>query len=687
MLPNIRNFYTAALRFHELIVTAPLSFSGEDDTHSLQEKSGEDRYLTFERSLILIHLGCNEESAPDFVRAIGFYKEALAILTTSAFCRYNIPFLSGSHWGDDNDDDGSTSSNIDCRSDLSGSIASSQSAPFNVTYSSFVSLALHRMGICYLNTGEYEAAAECLRKAVELRKKELVDPTKIVDTTSHHFSITRREREVDLAESLQWLATAYREKNSPDKAYEILRDCMIVKLLLFGKNNVEVANVQFNMGIILGDLSRHEESLECYREALSVQRHHAKEKDVANTLFCMGNVFLRVHTDYQNALECFLEAVLMLENVVGLASVAFNIDEAKCLGGIEPYHIFYDSELEKLKLIERQEKYYNYDRMIHYYTISLDIVSNQIDDFIGLGSFFKSANSRRSDFKDQVITCKVFILEGLSKVYMAQMKWKSALEVLQRKLKILRSSWEQNNSNYASNENQLIDKEYEKTLYHVAHVLFKLRRFQEAKQCYTDVLEARRADSRSTELAMACGVADALHNKGRCFEELSLLNDAIQCYEESLGWRDKADYDENHLESLLFKANTIFHLGSTHLLQNKCEKAKELFDQCMVVFETDGNHTLSEAFVLQCIGKLYHLKKELPSALECYSRSLQIYRDAIGHDENVDQALAKELAVYIAEAFHNIGGKQLVIETSSTYLVTKSTHASPFPLFDVHSNS
>jgi len=66
---------------------------------------------------------------------------------------------------------------------------------------------------------------------------------------------------------------------------------------------------------------------------------YAKEKDVANTLFCMGNVFLRAHTDYQNALECFLEAVLMLENVVGLSSVAFKIDEAKCLGGIEPYHI------------------------------------------------------------------------------------------------------------------------------------------------------------------------------------------------------------------------------------------------------------------------------------------------------------------------------------------------------------
>jgi hypothetical protein len=86
----------------------------------------------------------------------------------------------------------------------------------------------------------------------------------------------------------------------------------------------------------------------------------------------------------------------------------------------------------------------------------------------------------------------------------------------------------------------------------------------------------------------------------------------------------------------------------------------------MVVFKTDGNHTLGEAFVLQCIGKLYHLKKELTSALGCDSRSLEIYCDAVGHDENVDQAFAKELA---------------------GYLVTKSTHTSPFPLFDVHSNS
>jgi tetratricopeptide (TPR) repeat protein len=208
-----------------------------------------------------------------------------------------------------------------------------------------------------------------------------------------------------------------------------------------------------------------------------------------------------------------LEALLLLENVVGLESVAFYIDEAKCLGGIEPYQIFSDSELETLKRIDRQEKYYNYDRMIHYYTISLDIVSNQIDDFIALGSFFKSAYSKSSDLKDQVITCKVFLLEGLSTVYMAQMKWKSALEVLQRKLNILRSCWEQNNSNCASSENVIVDKEYEKTLYNVAHMLFKLKRFQESQQCYSDVLAARRADLRSTEFAMACGVADALHNK------------------------------------------------------------------------------------------------------------------------------------------------------------------------------
>jgi hypothetical protein len=46
---------------------------------------------------------------------------------------------------------------------------------------------------------------------------------------------------------------------------------------------------------------------------LSTQHYDAKGKDVANTLFCIGNIFLRVHTDYQNALEYFLEALLTLE--------------------------------------------------------------------------------------------------------------------------------------------------------------------------------------------------------------------------------------------------------------------------------------------------------------------------------------------------------------------------------------
>lgn len=665
LLQHTREFYIAALRFYELIVARPFTNHGDDDIYGLQESGGEDRSLSSERSLILIHLANNEENTLDYMNAIGHYKEALAILRNPALWRYNLPLLSGSHWGDDNDDDESLNSNDDCRSELSGSIASSHSAALNLTHLSHVSLALHHMGICYLNTGEYKMAADCLSQAVELRKKELIDPAGIVNPLNHHNSITRRQREADLADSLLWLATAHREENKPDKAYEILRDCLIVKLLLFGKSHIEVANVQFNMGIILGDLSRHEESLKCYREALYVQRHFANEQDIVNNLLCQGNVFLRVLADNPKALECFVEALQLLEKVVGLESVTVIVDEAKCLGCVEASHIFHDPEIEGWKRAKRRENNYNYDRMIQYYTISFDIISNHEMDFMDLGPFFKTAYLSGSHFKDRLITCEIFILEGLSKVYMAQMKWKPALETLQKKLKVLRRCWEENSDNRGSfDEKELIDKEYEKTLYNLAHMLFKLRRFQQAEQCYTDILEARKAKSKADASTMACGIADALHNKGSCLKEMNLLNDAIRCYEESISWREGANYADNCLEISLLKANTFYHLGSAHLLQNEWEKAEAMFGQCMKVYKMDGNRTLSEAFVLQSIGKIHHLNKDLSAALDCYSKCLQIYRDAVGHDEDIDQALAKELAVFIAEAFHNIG---VIYDTQKKY--------------------
>jgi hypothetical protein len=54
--------------------------------------------------------------------------------------------------------------------------------------------------------------------------------------------------------------------------------------------------------IILGDLSQYEESCTEY-SALLFKRERC----------CKHSVFLRVHTDYQNAVECFLEALLTLE--------------------------------------------------------------------------------------------------------------------------------------------------------------------------------------------------------------------------------------------------------------------------------------------------------------------------------------------------------------------------------------
>lgn len=665
ILPHVREFFTVALKFYDLADACPKSCNWEDDADSNDEIFSEEKSLSTERSLVLMHLATVEENALDYTSAIGHYKEAVAILRNPACWRYIISMLSGNHWGDNADFDESVQSMSDCNSEPSGSGISSLSVAPNLT------LALHRIGVCYLNSGAYGSAIECLRQAAELRKKELIGLCEINSSNSHHAPNTRREREVELAETLQWLATAYREEGKPERAYEVIRDCLIVKLLLFGKKHIEVGNVQFNMGVILDDMSRHSESLECYKDALQIQRYFANsrtaqvlqsveafdktETDIVNTLLCMGNLFHRVVEDDKKALDCFIEALQILEKVVRLASVASTVDGAKSLGGVDSTHICSGPKSTALKLARRQENGVIYARMTQYYILSYDIISKQHSSCNLATSQDIIFNSTSGFGKDWIATPEIFILTGLSFTYMAQMKWKLAKETLKKKLFIMKKRLnEVCHAKNPLNEKVMFDEAYELTLYNLANIFFKLGEFKKAQRCYNDVLDAWKL-SHTDLFERAHCIADALHNKGCCLKEMNLIVEALRCFEESLKWRDKADSVLYRTEFSVFKANTWYHVGSIFLLQNKCDEAKKMFDQCLAVYKINDSCKLSEAFVLHGIGKIHQLKENSSTALDYYSVSLQIYRDVAGKDENFDPSLSKELAYFIAESYHNIG--------------------------------
>ena len=672
ILPHVREFFTVALKFYDLADSCPKSYNCDDDADSIDEIFGEEKSLSSERSLVLMHLATIEENALDYTSAIGHYKEAVAILRNPALWRYNISMLSGNHWGDNADFDESAQSISDCNSEPSGSGISSLSIAPNLSQSSQVTLALHRMGVCYLNSGAYGSAIECLRQAAELRKKELLGLCEINSNNSHHAPNTRREREVELAETLQWLATAYREEGKPERAYEVIRDCLIVKLLLFGKNHIEVGNVQFNMGVILDDMSRHSESLECYKDALQIQRYFANsrtaqvsqsveafdkmETDIVNTLLCMGNIFLRVVEDDKKALDCFIEALQILEKVVRLASVPSTVDGARSLVGVDSTHICSDPKSTALRLARRQENGVIYARMTQYYILSYDIISKQNSNCNLATSPGIIFNGTSGFGKDWIATPEIFILTGLSFTYMAQMKWKLAKETLKKKLFIMKKKWNEvcHAKNPFSEKVKMFDEAYERTLYNLANIFFKLGEFKKAIRCYNDVLDAWKL-SHTDLFERAHCIADVLHNKGCCLKEMNLIAEAVKCYEESLKLRGKADSVLYLTEVSVFKANTWYHLGSIFLLQNKCDEAKKMFDQCLAVYKINDSCKLSEACVLHAVGKIHQIKENLSTALDCYSVSLQIYRDVAGRDENFDPSLFNELAYFIAESYHNIG--------------------------------
>ncbi len=141
--------------------------------------------------------------------------------------------------------------------------------------------------------------------------------------------------ELDLSSTMEFSALATHGLSDSESALALFQEALILRALHSGKNSLDVADLQYNMGVIHDDLGQYEASLGRYGESLRVRHSQLEqlkfecsntticsgitdeiedvEASVVLTLRCMTNVY-HVLKDFHNAISTNLKAIELLKS-------------------------------------------------------------------------------------------------------------------------------------------------------------------------------------------------------------------------------------------------------------------------------------------------------------------------------------------------------------------------------------
>lgn len=140
--------------------------------------------------------------------------------------------------------------------------------------------------------------------------------------------------EASLSLTIEFAALAEHALTNYKPSLAYFHEAIILRATHAGKGSLDVAGLQFNMGVVHDDFGEYEASINRYSESLRIRLDHLEDmvaeressKDtlfgssridedinelevfVVLTLKCMGNVYRTIH-QFQSALECYLSAI------------------------------------------------------------------------------------------------------------------------------------------------------------------------------------------------------------------------------------------------------------------------------------------------------------------------------------------------------------------------------------------
>jgi len=176
------------------------------------------------------------------------------------------------------------------------------------------------------------------------KKKNKVRPQVICDNTSDpnylllgngkNHNDCLEAIELDLSSTMEFSGLASHGLSDSEMALSLFQDALILRALHEGKNCLDVADLQYNMGVIHDDLGQYDASLGRYGESFRVRFSHLEnlkidyvptninpgiagdiedvERSAVLTLKCMANVYHSLG-DHINAVNAILKAIELIK--------------------------------------------------------------------------------------------------------------------------------------------------------------------------------------------------------------------------------------------------------------------------------------------------------------------------------------------------------------------------------------
>ena len=358
---------------------------------------------------------------------------------------------------------------------------------------------------------------------------------------------------------------------------------------------------------------QHSNAIECFQQALTIDKYLNNEKGAAAQLQNIGKEHYSLNK-YDKAMKFYQQSLELNRRVGEKRILAVNLNEIAVI----------------------HELWGQYDKALNFYQQALDVNTtsgNQgasLTQLNNIGNLFQSqgAYEKALTYFNQAmeinktvrnVDIEANLLNNIGHVYKSKGEYGKAIEVFQKSLRLCEKFKISNGIAFVLNN--------------IGTVYSDWGRYDDA------IVNYQRSLSINQKMKNDLGVATNLNNMGKVYGDRGLYDIAINHFEQALAINDK-------LQIETARAVNLHNIGELYLSWGKYDTAIKYFTQALEINKKVGKKE-EESIHLNKIGQVYLSLGKYDKAMEFYQKALSISQK-IGYDAGVETAFNNIGVVYFS---------------------------------------
>lgn len=418
---------------------------------------------------------------------------------------------------------------------------------------------------CHFIMKDYHSAASRIQQCIDVIESELPD--------------VGNER---LASLWHRLGKSHASSKDHDNAFSSYRKSIKRYSETFGPDNLHVASVIYDVGLLTLNDDENEKAAQCFAEVIRIYSLHGEHNNikVGDALVQIGTI----HADsirYEEGMEAVKKAMRIYREQLGDDAVELGNALLLC-GRLNDLAGDYNKSMS------------DFSEALQIFRTSLG--ENDMNVSLALSNI-GVAHARKQEYSEAVENCK------------------EALRI--RKL-------------HTDNDQDVAD-----SLFNIGNLLHEWGKYEDAIPFLKGSLKLYRSLLGDDDISIAL----CQQKLGAIFLKLTDIEHALDSFNDGLYVCEQADGDDHdHLLSSFYKG-----LGDCYLYEGDLDSALESFAACLKIQKELGDNCIEMADTCKCIGLVYQKNARHDDAMHFYKKSLEIYESH--HGQSSPQGLAIHIQI------------------------------------------